>query len=481
MIKEGKTRTAAVVEVVHPAAIYGIMASVSPDAVFQVPRPGIPSRQGSSKRKESAMEGLALVAVMLCILAAAGISRRIQGTIFTLPMVYVVLGFLLSDRCLGIISMGHLEGEILHIIAELTLVLVLASDASRIDLRSLVRDHDLPLRMLGIGLPLTMILGTLVALAVFGRLPFWEAAVLAVILAPTDASLGQPVVTNPKVPARIRQTLNIESGLNDGIAMPFLLLAIALAEATETHIGTGYWLQLAGVQILFGVLAGVIVGYLGLKFVEFGRQRGWMSSHFEKISGVALVILAYGLANLVGGNGFIAAFCMGVVVGNASRQPKMDEALHEHLEVETSLLMLLTFLGFGALMLPAALDQTDIMMVVYAVLSLTLVRMVPVAISLIGSKVRPATTLFLGWFGPRGLASILYVFIVLDAEKIMGADLIFSTVMVTVLISIFAHGISAAPGANWYGKRMADEETEKPDAPEHIEVPEMPLRTKTAA
>lgn len=426
------------------------------------------------------MEELALVAVMLCILAAAGISRRIRGTVLTLPMVYVVLGFLLSDRVLGIISMGHLEGEIIHIIAELTLVLVLASDASRIDLRSLVRDHDLPLRMLGMGLPLTMVLGTLVALAVFGRLPLWEAAVLAVILAPTDASLGQSVVTNPKVPARIRQTLNIESGLNDGFAVPFLLLAIALAEATETYIGTGFWLRLAGAQILFGVLAGVIVGYLGLRFIELGRQRGWMSVRFEKICGVSLALLAYGLAELVGGNGFIAAFCMGVAMGNASHQPKMDEALHEHLEVEISLLMLLTFLGYGALMLPLALEDIGVMMVVYAVLSLTLIRMVPVAISLIGSKVRPATTLFLGWFGPRGLASILYVFIMLDAEKIMGADLIYATVMVTVLISVFAHGITAAPTANWYGKRMADEGTVKPDAAEQAEVPEMPLRTKTA-
>ena len=218
------------------------------------------------------MNELGLVAVTLCILAAAAISRRIQGTILPLPMVYVGLGLLLSGRVLGIVELG-LESEYVRVVAELTLVLVLASDASRIDLRRLVRDHSLPSRMLGIGLPLTMLLGTLVAAVLFGDMPPWEAAILAIILAPTDASLGQPVVSNPKVPTRIRQALNIESGLNDGIALPFLLLAISMAEATEvTQIGTGYWLGLAARQVLFGILAGVTVGFLGIKFIDLGHR-----------------------------------------------------------------------------------------------------------------------------------------------------------------------------------------------------------------
>ena len=425
------------------------------------------------------MTELGLVAVTLCILAVAAISRRIQGTFLTLPMVYVVLGLLLSGRVLGIVELS-LESEIVRVIAELTLVLVLASDASRIDLRRLVRDYSLPTRMLGIGLPLTMLLGTLVAAAMFGDMPFWEAAILAIILAPTDASLGQPVVSNPKVPVRIRQTLNIESGLNDGIALPFLLLAVSMAEATEVtagtaRIGTGYWLGLAASQILFGILAGVIVGFFGIKFIELGHRRRWMTHAFEKISAVALALLAYGLAELVGGNGFIAAFSMGIALGNTSRS-KMSEELHEHIEVEVALLMLLTFLLFGSVLLPLALDHIDGMVVFYAVFSLTLIRMVPVAISLIGSKVRPGTVLFLGWFGPRGVASILYVFIMLDAEGLAASEMIFTVVMVTVLFSIFAHGMTAAPAARRYGRRMADEEIVAPDAEEHAEVPEMPLR-----
>jgi NhaP-type Na+/H+ or K+/H+ antiporter len=275
--------------------------------------------------------------------------------------------------------------------------------------------------------------------------------------------------------------LNIESGLNDGIAMPFLLLAISMAEATEvSQLGTGYWVGLAAGQILFGIVAGVVAGYLGLRFVELGRRRGWMTAQFEKISAVALAFLAYGLAEMVGGNGFIAAFCMGITVGNTSRAG-LDEEMHEHVEVEVQLLMLLTFLMFGAVMLPLALEHIDIMVALYAVLSLTLIRMLPVAISLIGSKVRPVTALFLGWFGPRGVASILYIFTMLDAKKLIGTELIYSVVMVTVLFSIFAHGVTAAPGAKWYGRRMADETIVEADAAEHAEVPEMPLRIEPAA
>ncbi len=423
------------------------------------------------------MNELGLVAVTLCILAAAAISRRIQGTVLTLPMVYVGLGLLIGGRVLGIIELS-LESEVVRIVAELTLVLVLASDASRIHLRALVRDHSLPLRLLGIGLPLTMILGTLAAAAIFGQMPFWEAAILAVILAPTDASLGQPVVSNSRVPVRIRQTLNIESGLNDGIAMPFLLLAISMAEATEvTQIGSGYWLGLAASQIIFGVLAGLVVGFLGIKFVELGHRRSWMTSAFERISAVALALLAYGLAELVGGNGYIAAFCMGIAAGNASRS-EMSKELYEHVEVEVALLMLLTFLMYGSVMLPLALDHINGTVVLYAVLSLTLIRMVPVAISLIGSKLRPGTVLFLGWFGPRGVASILYIFIMLDAEGLAASEMIYTVVMVTVLFSIFAHGMTAAPVANRYAQRMADEEVVAPDAEEHADVPEMPLRVK---
>jgi NhaP-type Na+/H+ or K+/H+ antiporter len=423
------------------------------------------------------METVGLVAVLLCILAAAGISRRIQNTILTLPMMYVVLGLLLSDRFLGIVEL-ELDNELIRVVAELTLVLVLATDASRIDLRVLMRDHSLPLRLLGIGLPLTMIFGTIVAAVMFGVLSFWEAAILAVVLSPTDAGLGQAVVSNPHVPVRIRQTLNIESGINDGVVLPFLLLAIALALATESVSGSiDDWLLFAAGQIVLGVVAGVLVGYLGVKFIERGQEIGWMTTEFQKISAIVLALLAYGVAELIGGNGFIAAFCLGATVGNID-QTERANLLAEHVEVEVQLLMLLVFMIFGAVMLPPALDQVNGTIVLYAIISLTLIRMVPVALSLIGTKLRPLTILFLGWFGPRGVASILYIFTVLDAEGLNGGPIIYTTVMITVLFSIFAHGITAAPLAKWYGQKMADEDSMQPDAVEQAQVSEMPLRVQ---
>jgi NhaP-type Na+/H+ or K+/H+ antiporter len=415
---------------------------------------------------------VAIVAILICVLLAAAISQRIQGTIITLPMVYTVLGLILSGRILGIVDFD-LESELVRIVAELTLVLVLATDASRIDVRTLIKDHSLPIRLLGIGLPLMMIFGTIVAAILFAELDFWEAAVLAVILSPTDASLGQAVVTNPRVPVRIRQSLNVESGLNDGIAMPFLLLALSLAVAEENSLGPGYWIGLALAQIGFGVLAGAIIGFLGGRFIEWGQHSGWMSKEFQKISILALALLAFGVAELVGGNGFIAAFVMGVTAANTTRKED-TEMLYEYAEVEVQGLMLLTFMVvFGAVMLPLALDHFTGAMLLYAILSLAMIRFLSVLVSMIGTRVRPVTTVFLGWFGPRGVASILYIFTVLE-EDLADEALIYNVVMLTVLISIFVHGITAAPGANWYAKIV--EAVVTSDGTEMKEVPEMPVR-----
>jgi NhaP-type Na+/H+ or K+/H+ antiporter len=415
---------------------------------------------------------IAIVAILIFVLLAAAISRRIQGTIITLPMVYTVLGLILSGLVLDLANFD-LENELVRFIAELTLVLVLATDASRIDVRRLIKDHSMPIRLLGIGLPLMMIFGTIVAAVLFAELDLGEAAVLAVILSPTDASLGQAVVTNPKVPVRIRQALNIESGLNDGIAMPFLLLALSLAVAEETTFGEGYWIGLALAQIVFGVLAGAIIGFLGGRFIEWGQHSGWMSKEFQKISTLALALLAFGVAELAGGNGFIAAFVMGVTAANTTRKEE-TEMLYEYAEVEVQGLMLLTFMVvFGAVMLPLALGHFTGVMLLYAVLSLVVIRFLSVFISLIGTRVRPVTTAFLGWFGPRGVASILYIFTVLE-EGLEDEALLFNVVMLTVLISIFAHGITAVPGANWYAKRV--EAMVEPEASEMKEVPEMPVR-----
>jgi NhaP-type Na+/H+ or K+/H+ antiporter len=391
-------------------------------------------------------------------------------------MLYTFFGILLGGLVLDIIPLTP-ESNLVEVIAELTLVIVLATDASRIDLRGLFRDHNLPTRLLGIGLPLTMIFGTIAAVLIFTDLSFWEAAILGVILSPTDASLGQSVVSNLKVPMRIRQTLNIESGLNDGIAMPFLLLAIAIAESEVMFAKPAAFLISVFVQIGLGLAAGLVVGYLGTKFILWGQRSGWMSRNYQKISSLALILLVYGLAELIGGNGFIAAFCFGLTSSNVAGKEESED-LYEFAEREVTILMLLTFLLFGAVMLPPAIAALNPEIVLYAVLSLTLVRMVSVGFSMVGEKVRSITTLFVGWFGPRGIASILYIFIVLESESLPGLELIYSVVMITVLFSIYAHGITAAPAADRYGRRMSELDRAENAAPENQEVTEMPLRAR---
>ena len=253
----------------------------------------------------------------------------------------------------------------------------------------------------------------------------------------------------------------------------FLLLALSLAAAEESSLGPGYWLSLALTQIVFGTLAGAIIGFLGGRFIEWGQHSGWMSKEFQKISTLALALLAFGAAELVGGNGFIAAFVMGVTAANTTRKEETD-MLYENAEVEVQGLMLLTFMVvFGAVMLPLALDHFTGVMLLYAVLSLAVIRFLSVFISMIGTRVQPVTTAFLGWFGPRGVASILYIFTVLE-EDLADEALLFNVVMLTVLISVFAHGITAAPGASWYAKRV--EAMVEPEASEMKEVSEMPVR-----
>lgn len=419
------------------------------------------------------MEGtIAVVFIILFVLNAAAVSRRIQTTSITLPMLYTVFGLILSEKGLGLINVD-LENEFVQIIAELTLVLVLATDASRINLHRVRKDHNLPTRLLVIGLPLTMIMGTAVAFGLFSGIPFWEAAIIGIMLSPTDASLGLAVVTNPKVPVRIRQTLNIESGLNDGIAMPFLLMAISFA-AAETSNNPGFWFTFAGKQVVLGILAGVVVGFFGVKLLQWGQDSGWMSIEFQKISALSIGLLAYGAAEIIGGNGFIAAFVTGATAGHFYRG-KRSNMLYEFAEVEVQFMMMLTFMiVFGAIMLPTALNNINGTVLLYALLSLTIIRILPVAISMAGAKISWLTINFLGWFGPRGIASILYLFTVLEEENLASTNLIYTAVLITVLLSILFHGITAVPGAAYYSKHLPNRIN--PEAPEMSQVPEIPMR-----
>lgn len=387
----------------------------------------------------------------MLFLAFALVSKRIDGSMLTPPIIFVGFGVLFSDSLLAVadFQIGH---GFLHGLLEATLILVLFSDAASIDLIRLKKDHIIPQRMLLLGMPLSIVVGGAAAYFLPLGLSLCEAALLAAILAPTDAALGQAVVNNKAVPLRIRQSLNVESGLNDGIALPVILILASIASAIATQ-NPPDWVQFAVLQLVFGPVAGIAVGYLGAKFLNYADARGWVSQTGQGIISLVLAGLSFMLAEAFSGNGFIAAFIGGLVFGNTLRQTCLS--LFEFVETEGQLFTLSAFFFFGALLLPEALTEFHVWHWLFALLSLTLLRMLPVAVALAGLKLKIPTKLFLGWFGPRGLASILFVLLVLSETELQHAETITHVVFITVLLSVLLHGLSAAPCARLYGRLAA--------------------------
>jgi NhaP-type Na+/H+ or K+/H+ antiporter len=419
------------------------------------------------------MEPRLLAVVSVALLAFGVVSRRAERSFVSPPMVFVLLGLALGTSGLGWLELEE-GGGVVHRLAEITLALVLFTDASRIDLSCLRRERSIPLRLLGIGLPLTIVLGAVVALPIFPGLGIWEALLLAAVLAPTDAALGQSVVSSPLLPVRIRQSLNVESGLNDGIVLPVVLLVASLAGARAEGGDLTYWLRFTGAQLVLGPIVGLAVGYLGGRVIERATASGWINDAFERLTVLGLAGLAFAGAQAVGGNGFIAAFVAGLALGNTTHG--ICRCLYEFGEADGQLLTQLVFLIFGGVMVPEAISAWDGRALLYAVASLTVIRMLPAAMSLLGSGLRPASVAMLAWFGPRGLASILFALLVVEEGRLASGEMLGSVVVLTVLLSIFAHGISAYPLSRRYGARVAASRDSCEQ--EHLDVPEMPVRIR---
>lgn len=421
------------------------------------------------------MDAQTLAILALGIIVYSLISGRIERTVLTAPIIFMLLGLAVGDLGLSLLRL-ELSSEFIAVLAELTLVLILFSDAARVDLTLLRKEHDLPIRLLAIGLPLTIALAAAAAALLLPGLGLWEAVVLGTIVAPTDAALGQAVVSSPEVPVRVRQALNIESGLNDGLALPVLLLALSMAGASAEPQSAASWLRFAAAQVTLGPLVGVLVGFIGGKLIVASADRGWISSTLEEIAPLALAFFAYAGAELVGGNGFIAAFFAGLTLGNTARA--LCVHVHEFAEAEGELLTLLVFLLLGAILLPDLIGGTEWWppsLILFVVAALTVARLVPVALSLLGTSVRWETVVFIGWFGPRGIASVLYLLLVLEGMPLAGMQVIAGAVLFTVATSIFAHGLSAYPGAQRYAARLSRMRGEEPLV-EHARVTEMPTR-----
>ncbi len=393
--------------------------------------------------------------VVLGIFAAALaayelVAARIERAGISRPMVFVGVGAIVAAT--GVIDPIGGEGPagILLPLAEIALTLVLFSDASRINLGWLREGYGLPARLLGPGMLMSIGIGTLVGLWLFGELDAWECALLAAILAPTDAALGAAVVEDERVPAGIRRSLSVEAGLNDGLAVPFVLLCVAGATVVEGFQPGSFWATTLAEKIGIGVAAGIGVGLLAGELARRGRQVGWASGTSEQLALAGVAVALFVFTEEVGGSGFIAAFVGGLTAGARLRADRAPAVAF--VDEEGALVAAFVFyaLGMSAVALFGDLTWE---VVAYAALSLTVVRMAPVALALIGSRLGARTVAFVGWFGPRGLASVVLALVVLEQDnELHGIDTIVLATLATVILSIVVHGFSAAPLSRRYGE-----------------------------
>lgn len=391
-----------------------------------------------------------LAVFVLLLFVYSLLSRRLGRTIVTAPIVFTAAGMLMFPSLQGILSAG-LTSKIALGVAEVGLVMLLFTDASRTDLNVLRGIRNLPTRLLSIGMILTIILGAVAARLVFPHLSIWEAGILSAILAPTDAGLGQVIVNSPRVPMRIRQALNVEAGLNDGLSVPFLLFFMALA-AAKIEGGAASLMQFIVEQLGFGVLVGVAIGLTGGWLLSVARRKEWIAESFQQIGLVALPLLCLLVSEMVDASMFIASFVAGLSV-QVGFKDAGKQAI-DFAEDWGQMLNLAVFFLFG---MAAVRDWPQFGMAawLYALLSLTVVRMLPVAIALIGTHLSAASLVFMGWFGPRGLASIVLGLVYLQQElRLPGELTIRYSLMATVLLSIFAHGLTAMPGIGLYARKV---------------------------
>lgn len=365
-------------------------------------------------------------------------SRWFERTPVNGALVYVIFGLVFGSAGLDLFDLD-MNAEGLRVIAEITLGIVLFSDASGTDFKALEDNRNLPTRMLVIGLPLCILLGFVAGVMIFDELAYIEVAILATMLAPTDAALGKAVVSDKSVPMPIRTSLNVESGLNDGICVPVLLAFLAVATGNREEGGLLiYLLQEIGI----GLAVGLALAWCGAKLLEESVRRGWITGTWRQFPIVSLAILCFTLAQLMHGSGFIAAFCGGLLFGRMAGHD-IHESL-ESAEATGDLLSMVTWTVFGAAVVGPALGAFGWDVALYAVLSLTIIRVLPIYLSLLGTRLSSFEKVFMGWFGPRGLASIVFAVIVLG-ENLPGIQTMGMTVIFTVMLSVLLHGVSANP------------------------------------
>jgi len=399
------------------------------------------------------MSAWATAAAVTSVGAVALVSKRLTTTALSGPMVLVAAGLACGPVGVDLLDISR-DSEAVTLLLEVALVAVLFTDAAGVRWSMLRRDDSLSIRLLGLGLPLTMLLGAIAAWVLLPGFTVWELALVAVILAPTDAALGQPAIADPRVPVTVRQGLNVESGLNDGLALPFFVVLLAAATGDTESAGAGEVFLLA---LGLSTAVGLLVGWLGARLLAWCTARGWVGEEWRRMPALMFAALGYVLTVSMNGSGFITAWVTGLTFGVVWRRsvpraaaatagPESVVGLSEEMG---DLLASLSFFVFGAVLLGPALSAIDWRTALYAILSLTVLRMAPVAVALIGSRFRLATVLYVGWFGPRGLASIVFALLLLE-DGPPAAGLLVDVIALTVGLSVVLHGATAAWAASRY-------------------------------
>jgi NhaP-type Na+/H+ or K+/H+ antiporter len=392
------------------------------------------------------------IALLFAFVFAYGlVARRAEASPIGGAVLFTAVGLACGPAGLGILEM-NVHAEELRLLAELTLALVLFTDAATANIGVARQNRATIGRLLLVGLPLTILLGWGVGTLLLKGLGVIEVAILATMLAPTDAALGLAVVSNPAVPAAVREDLNVESGLNDGICVPVLVVLLAFATEATSGVGSGIIVRHFAEEIGIGAVVGGVLAYLGARAIRLAAERNWGSEVWRQLPVISMALCSFATAQALGGSGFIACFVGGLLAGAMARKQK-----HEYLLAAEGLgrvLALVTWVAFGATVVGPALTRLTWQVAAYAALSLTVVRMLPVYLALAGLGMRSDAKLFIGWFGPRGLASIVFAVIVFQAN-LPGSETLTVTVAWTIILSILAHGLTAGPLAAAFARRVS--------------------------
>jgi NhaP-type Na+/H+ or K+/H+ antiporter len=390
--------------------------------------------------------GLIALAVAIYGLLAAGLTRISVSSAFA----FLVIGTVIGGMGAGLV-MEDLPGPgALGLLAELTLALVLFTAASTVRLKRLEKDTSIVVRLLVVGLPLTIVFGTVAALGLFSGISFGLALLIGSTLAPTDADLGHQVVTDTSVPARIRRVLNVESGLNDGIVAPVVTFAIALAVIGGLGDMNPFFDAMR--ELVLAAIIGIVIGGGGRWLLIRADLRQTSSTSSRQLATLAMALAAYFVAVGIEASGFIAAFAAGLAFGMGNKE-RVESAVN-FTEAQSVLLSIVVWLSFGLVVVGEnVFSAIDPAVIAYAIMALTIMRMVPVAIAFIGTRFDRVSVAFVGWFGPRGLASVVFLVLGLEALNAAGvpSDPLGPVVVWTIVLSVILHGFSARPLSRWYG------------------------------